>query len=102
MTAEISNSPWATLNELLGVEVAEVAEDGIGPMAAYGRCSTEDNQDPETSRGWQFGNAGKFVEAFGGVVTEEFFDVSQSRSVPWDRRHAASRLLAALKNPYRG
>lgn len=102
MTVEISGDPWATLDELLGVVVADVVEDGIGPMAGYGRCSTEDNQDPETSRGWQFGNASKFVEPLGGVVTEEFFDVGQSRSVPWERRPEASRLLAALKNPNRG
>ncbi|CCH33022.1 recombinase family protein [Actinosynnema sp. NPDC047251] len=102
MTAEISRDPWATLDELLGIEVADTVEDGIGTMAGYGRCSTEDNQDPQTSRGWQFGNARKFVEPFGGVVTEEFFDIGQSRSVPWDRRDAASELLAALKNPYRG
>ncbi|WP_121007216.1 recombinase family protein [Saccharothrix australiensis] len=102
MTAEISRDPWVTLDELLGIEVAETVEDGIGPMAGYGRCSTEDNQDPATSRGWQFGNGRKFVEPFGGVVVEEFFDVGQSRSVPWERRDEASRLLAALKNPYRG
>ncbi|MEU4746054.1 recombinase family protein, partial [Actinosynnema sp. NPDC023658] len=83
-------------------EVVEAIEDGIGPVAVYGRCSTEDNQDPETSRGWQFGNARKFVEPLGGVVAEEFFDVGQSRSVPWERREEAARLLAALKNPYRG
>ncbi|MCX2950201.1 recombinase family protein [Lentzea sp. NEAU-D7] len=76
--------------------------DGIGPVALYGRCSTEDNQDPKTSRGWQFGNATKFVEPFGAEVVAEFFDIGQSRSVPWDRRHEASRLLAELKNPRRG
>lgn len=51
MTVEISRDPWATLDELLGVKVVEAIEDGIGPVAVYGRCSTEDNQDPETSRG---------------------------------------------------
>ncbi|MEU4445475.1 recombinase family protein [Actinosynnema sp. NPDC050801] len=102
MTVEISRDPWAALDGLLGVEVIEAIEDGIGPVAVYGRCSTEDNQDPETSRGWQFGNARKFVEPLGGHVVEEFFDVGQSRSVPWDRREEAARLLAALKNPNRG
>jgi len=99
---EISRDPWATLDELLGVEVADAVEDGIGPVAGYGRCSTEDNQDPETSRGWQFGNARKFVEPLGGVVVEEFFDIGQSRSVPWERRSQAARLLTALKDPHRG
>jgi DNA invertase Pin-like site-specific DNA recombinase len=77
-------------------------EHGIGPIAFYGRCSTEDSQDPETSLGWQLGNARKFVEPLGGTVAAQFFDVGQSRSVPWDRRTEASRLLAALKRPDRG
>jgi DNA invertase Pin-like site-specific DNA recombinase len=74
----------------------------IGPVAFYGRCSTEDNQDPETSHAWQLSNATKFVEPLGGHVVVEFFDVGQSRSVPWERRTEAARLLAALKDPYRG
>ncbi|GDY33278.1 recombinase family protein [Gandjariella thermophila] len=102
MTAEISKDPWATLDDLLGVEVADTGEDGIGPVAFYGRCSTEDNQDPETSHAWQLGNASKFVEPIGGTVVAEFFDVGQSRSVPWERRTHARRLLDALKNPNRG
>ena len=44
MTAEISHDPWAALDELLGVEAVEPVEEGIGPVAFYGRCSTEDNQ----------------------------------------------------------
>ncbi|MGW6928472.1 recombinase family protein [Lentzea sp. NPDC054927] len=102
MTVEISRDPWATLDDLWGIEVSEVVDDGIGPVAGYGRCSTEDNQDPETSRGWQFGNADKFVGPLGGRIVEEFFDIGKSRSVPWERRDEASRLLAALKNPHRG
>ncbi|MBB5923604.1 DNA invertase Pin-like site-specific DNA recombinase [Actinoalloteichus hoggarensis] len=38
----------------------------------------------------------------GGMVAAEFFDVGQSRSVPWERRTDAARLLAELKNPGRG
>jgi DNA invertase Pin-like site-specific DNA recombinase len=102
VTVEIIGDPWATLDELWGVEVVEAVDDGIGPVALYGRCSTEDNQDPETSKGWQFGNARKFVEPFGATVAAEYFDIGQSRSVPWDRRDEASRLLAALKDPHRG
>ncbi|WP_232376786.1 hypothetical protein [Amycolatopsis aidingensis] len=101
MTTEISPDPWATLDDLLGVESVEPVDEGIGPVAFYGRCSTEDNQDPETSRSWQLGNARKFVEPLGGTVAAEFFDVGQSRSVPWERREAAGRLLAALKDPER-
>jgi hypothetical protein len=32
----------------------------------------------------------------------EYFDAGQYRSVPWERRTEAARLLAALKDPYRG
>ncbi|MDQ3276339.1 MAG: recombinase family protein [Actinomycetota bacterium] len=95
------SNEWATLDALLGVEVVDVADKGIGSVAFYGRCSTEDNQDPETSLGWQLGNAYKFVEPFGGKVVAEFFDIGQSRSVPWDRRDEASRLLGVLKDPRR-
>lgn len=102
MTAEISQDPWATLDDLLGVEVAEATDTGLGAVAFYGRCSTEDNQDPETSYGWQLSNARKFVEPLGGNVVTEFFDVGQSRSVPWERREEAGRLLTALKDPDRG
>ncbi|WP_338597136.1 hypothetical protein [Saccharopolyspora sp. SCSIO 74807] len=102
MTAEISDDPWAVLDELMGVEATEPADQAIGPVAFYGRCSTEDNQDPETLHSWQLDTARKFVEPLGGTVSTEYFDIGQSRSVPWERRHEASRLLAALKNPNRG
>jgi hypothetical protein len=71
-------------------------------VAFYGRCSTEDNQDPQTSLGWQLGNARTFVEPLGGQVVAESFDIGQSRSVPWERRDEASRLLAQLKRAERG
>ena len=93
---------WAALDEVLGVESIDLPENSVGPLAFYGRCSTEDNQDPETSLGWQLGNASKFVEPLGGVVVAEYFDVGQSRSVPWDRRDDARRLLSDLKDPNRG
>jgi hypothetical protein len=78
------------LDDLLGIEFADTVDEGIGPVAAYGRCSAEDNQYPITSRGWQFGNARKFIEPVGGTVAAEFFDVGQSRSVPWERREEQS------------
>ncbi|MEV5540057.1 recombinase family protein [Saccharopolyspora shandongensis] len=102
MTVEISGDPWATLDELLGVEVVETVDAGIGPVAFYGRCSTEDNQDPETSFSWQHGNAEKFVGPLGATIEAEYFDIGHSRSVPWERRSESARLLAALKDPNRG
>jgi DNA invertase Pin-like site-specific DNA recombinase len=76
-----------------------VEGEGIGRLAFYGRCSTEDNQDPKTSLAWQMGEASRFVAPLGG---EQFFDIGQSRSLPWERRDEASRVLQALKDPDRG
>lgn len=101
MTADFDIDPWAVLDDALGVDSAVVAEEQIGSLAFYGRCSTEDNQDPETSLGWQLGNATKFVGPLGGEVVAQYFDVGQSRSVPWERREAGAQLLAALKDPRR-
>lgn len=95
---------WATLDELLGMEALADQSDGggIGRLAFYGRCSTEDNQDPATPKAWQLGEAQRFVEPLGGEVVEEFFDIGQSRSLPWERRTEANEVLRALKNPQRG
>ena len=68
----------------------------------YGRVSTEDNQDPESSRGWQLTRSRTLIEPRGGQIVAEFFDVDKSRSVPWQRRPQATALLAELKNPDRG
>lgn len=71
-------------------------------FAFYGRVSTEDQQDPESSRGWQLARSRQLIEAVGGEIVVEFFDVGQSRSLPWKRRPEAAALLAALKDPARG
>jgi len=57
---------WATFDALMGVDAIDEPGVDIGPLAFYGRCSTEDNQDPETSRAWQLSNARKFVQPLGG------------------------------------
>jgi site-specific DNA recombinase len=71
-------------------------------FAFMGRCSTEDQQDPESSRAWQYNRASALIEPHGGVIVAEFFDVGQSRSLPWQRRPQASALLRALRDPNRG
>ena len=71
-------------------------------FAFLGRVSTEDAQDPETSRGWQLRRSRALIEPAGGVIVAEYFDIGQSRSLPWSRRPEASKLLAALKDPERG
>jgi site-specific DNA recombinase len=71
-------------------------------FAFLGRVSTEDQQDPESSRAWQLNRARALVEPHGGEVVAEFFDIGQSRSIPWQRRPRASALLTALRDPNRG
>jgi hypothetical protein len=71
-------------------------------FAMYGRVSTEDQQDPESSRSWQFTRSRALIEPRGGVIVAEFFDIDKSRSIPWQRRPQATALLAALKDPARG
>ena len=70
-------------------------------FAFYGRVSTEDQQDPESSRGWQITRSRALIESRGGEIVAEFFDVDKSRSIPWQRRPEATALLAELKNPAR-
>lgn len=72
------------------------------PFAFYGRVSTEDQQDPASSRAWQLRRALELVEPAGGSIVAEFFDIGQSRSLPWKRRPEASRLLELLRSPDRG
>ena len=74
-----------------------------GPLrfAFYGRVSTEDYQDPVTSRGRQRDQAGALVAGHGRIVAE-FFDVGQSRVLAWARRSQAAALLAAMADPDRG
>ena len=70
-------------------------------FAFYGRVSTEDQQDPESSRSWQLTRSRALIESRDGVIVTEFFDVDKSRSIPWQRRPQATALLAELRNPSR-
>ncbi|MEZ0077172.1 recombinase family protein [Planotetraspora sp. GP83] len=67
----------------------------------YGRVSTEDHQDPETSRARQRAQAVAIVAGFGRIVGE-YFDSGQSRVLPWARRPQAAALVAAMADPGRG
>ncbi len=71
-------------------------------FAFYGRVSTEDQQDPASSRNWQIARSRQVIEQVGGEIVAEYFDVGQSRSLPWKRRPEASRLLEAFRSPERG
>jgi site-specific DNA recombinase len=89
---------WA---ELSGKRrIAEPRKGGLR-FAFYGRVSTEDHQDPVTARTRQRDQAAALVSGRGRIVTE-FFDVGQSRVLPWARRPQAAALLAAMADPDRG
>src|SRR5215475_6328648 len=67
----------------------------------YGRVSTEDWQDPVTSRARQREQAEALVRGRGRVVAE-FFDEGESRTVAWGRRPQAAALVAQLADACRG
>jgi DNA invertase Pin-like site-specific DNA recombinase len=70
-------------------------------FAFYGRVSTDDWQDPVTSRARQREQAGALARGH-GVIVAEFFDAGQSRTVAWGRRPQAAALVAQLADPGRG
>ena len=70
-------------------------------FAFYGRVSTEDWQDPVTSRARQLAQA-VMLTAGRGVIVAEFFDTGESRTLPWTRRPQAAALVAQLADPDRG
>jgi DNA invertase Pin-like site-specific DNA recombinase len=80
-----------------------VEEQGHGRtrFAFYGRVSTEDWQDPVTSRARQREQAGALVRGH-GVIVAEFFDAGESRTVARARRRQAAALVAQLADPDRG
>lgn len=101
--AATDNARWAEYFARKNVELTVAPAPAAGlRFAFYGRCSTEDNQDPATSRAWQLKAAKSLLGRDGGTVVEEFFDIGESRSLPWKRRTEGKRLLAALSNPKRG
>jgi len=69
-------------------------------FAFYGRVSTEDRQDPVTSRARQRQQA-MMLTAGRGVIVGEFFDTGQSRALPWARRPQAAALVGQLADPDR-
>jgi DNA invertase Pin-like site-specific DNA recombinase len=91
---------WAATRTQRVRHYGRVVEAGLR-FAFYGRVSTEDYQDPVTSRRWQFDFAAELVAGRGRIVAT-FFDVGYSREVAWRDRPEAARLLAAIVDPDRG
>jgi len=74
---------------------------GLLRFAFYGRVSTEDWQDPVTSRARQREQAGALVRGHGQIVAE-FFDMGQTRKLAWARRPQSAALVAQLTDLDRG
>jgi site-specific DNA recombinase len=70
-------------------------------FAFYGRVSTEDWQDPESSLARQLGQAEALIRGHGRIVAR-FSDVGESRTVAWGRRPQAAEVIAALADQGRG
>ncbi len=70
-------------------------------FALSARTSTDDLQDPADSLRWQTDTAARLVAPHGEIVAT-YHDIDKSRSLPWERRPEASRILRDLKNPNRG
>lgn len=70
-------------------------------FAFYWRVSTEDHQDPVTSRGWQLRRALATIAGEGRIVVE-FCDAGLSRTVSPFLRPGSASLLEAVSNPDRG
>lgn len=81
--------------------VISVGRPRLVAVYVYGRVSTEDYQDPVSSRRWQFDLATELVAGHGRIVAT-FFDVGYSREVAWGDRPEAARLLAAIADADRG
>ncbi|MEU4745165.1 recombinase family protein, partial [Actinosynnema sp. NPDC023658] len=70
-------------------------------FAFYGRTSTVEHQDPETSRAWQLEVCEVLVAGRGRIVVQ-FFDAGRPRRDRWRDRPEAAALLAAIRDPNRG
>lgn len=82
-------SPKADLMNLSGHEDRRTLFDRGQPRSGdLAWLATRQRQEVRRAASWQ--------------VVAEFFDVGQSRSVPWERRAEASRLLEVLKRSDRG
>ena len=70
-------------------------------FALCARTSSDDVQDPADSLRWQTDTAARLISPY-GVIVATYHDIDKSRSLPWDRRPEASRILHDLKDPDRG
>jgi DNA invertase Pin-like site-specific DNA recombinase len=82
-------------------EPAEEEAASWSPPPPTERTSTDDHQSPTDSAAWQLRLARQLIEPAGGEIVATYHDVDQSRSIPWERRPEAARLLDVIRNPSR-
>ncbi len=95
----MTEDPWATFDEAVAARQKAPTAPRTGlQVALYARCSTEDLQSPEDSLQWQKRAATALMQRLDPdlVIVDIYFDVGESRSLPWRRRTQAQRLLRAL------
>jgi hypothetical protein len=81
---------WAATRAKRARHYGRMVQAGLR-FAFYGRVSTQDYQDPVSSRRWQFDFATELVAGRGRVVAH-FFDIGYSREVAWTGRPEATQL----------
>ena len=103
MTAQGGLAGWAERSALRRAGSLTTAGSVPGRLrfVFYGRVSTEDWQDPVTSRARQREQAEALVRGHGQIVAE-LFDVGQSCTVAWARRPQSAALVAQLADSDRG
>ncbi|MGD7708061.1 recombinase family protein [Microlunatus sp. Y2014] len=99
----MSENPGEAYDDAAGRARFASAPKGNLRLALYARCSTEDLQSPEDSLNWQRRAATAFIARIDpeAQIVATYFDVGQSRSLPWRRRVEAQRLLRDLDDPNR-
>lgn len=100
--ADTDVATWANLKTAPAMSRPPVggAQAGV-KFAFYGRVSTTEYQDQDSSLGWQRDSALDLIGSSGQIVVE-YFDVGCSRRLAWSDRPQARRLLEALTQPNRG
>jgi DNA invertase Pin-like site-specific DNA recombinase len=66
-------------------------------FAFVGRVSTEDMQEPEASRARQIAKASTILPPSAQIVAD-YFDIGDTRALPWPRRPETGRLLRELRS----
>lgn len=66
-------------------------------FAFVGRVSTEEMQEPEASRARQLAKARTIVPP-GAQIVADYFDIGDTRALPWPRRPETGRLLRELRS----